>query len=403
MSIITKLLSRNIISTSDSILSRRESSDNEINVMETESILSTVGTTDDSIPNDSIETASAENSENNESCDDIVGTISVEESDHGNNNNDVMGMVAESFTHITHAIHCRPPFMHGLGLKKCIGAVALLIASIFATEEVGDEFFRHYADQNLPNDGPETRIELVTSCASKLSKQVGSDMRVFNGGATPQLRAIDWFVDGPGQKIPINNGCPKEDGLFQTLYSLMVTDFSLTIGWSKEKNDFVSTMSQVCHWRRIGCDDHYQFITRLHLSDIGTNNTGTLPSEISLLRHLERLEIYDNHGLAGTIPPSISSMLSLEYLYIQHTSIGGTVPASMASLTNLKELFMEDTKLHGSVPLQVCSLKTKGSLRLLHTDCAGNMPMIKCSQPLCCTNCYYHHDMTMISSAIASV
>mmetsp|Transcript_23747 Transcript_23747/g.28010 ORF Transcript_23747/g.28010 Transcript_23747/m.28010 type:complete len:394 (+) Transcript_23747:108-1289(+) len=316
-------------------------------------------------------------------------------SEAGNGNDEAntitngMDSITEVMTHVMHIIN-HP------SAKKMLTALTIFVGSFFATEGARDEWKRNNSSSKPPSP-TSTRLERVTFCASHISASVGVGDEPFNGGDSPQVKAIDWFVAGPGRPIPINvNTCPNDE-IFTNLYSLQILKFSANIIniWGEDDGGGVeiSSMSQICHWNRIACDEHDNHITRLHLSDLD-GMKGTIPAEIALLSQLVHLEMYDNPGLVGNLPPAFSKLTNLEYLYVHHTSIGGTIPSSLGALVNLEELFMEDTKLKGSIPDEICSLRKNGTLKLLHADCKGEKPVMMCTFPSCCTNCYGHNSFT---------
>lgn len=296
-----------------------------------------------------------------------------------------MDSITEAMTHVTRIIN------HPSAKKM------LTTLTIFATEGVRDEW-KHNHSSSKPPTTTSTRLEHVTFCASHISISVGVGDEPFNGGDSPQVKAIDWFVAGPGRPVPINdNTCPNYD-IFNNLYSLQILKFSANMIniWGDEDEGGgaeISSMSQICHWKRITCDEHDNYITRLYLSDLD-GMKGILPTEIALLSQLVHLEIYDNPRLVGNLPSALSKLTNLEYLYLQHTSIGGTIPSSLGALKNLEELFTEDTKLKGSIPEEICSLRKKGTLKILHADCKGEKPVMMCKFPSCCTNCYRPNSFT---------
>mmetsp|Transcript_17114 Transcript_17114/g.24196 ORF Transcript_17114/g.24196 Transcript_17114/m.24196 type:complete len:345 (-) Transcript_17114:159-1193(-) len=330
----------------------------------------------------------------------------------GNRIRDHMPLIIRSFLHIVH------------GRKSLFLGIGILAASIFGMEEVAEEISHfHHNHQHEA-----TRLDLVTGCAKQLSKSVGVHDEPFNGGATPQMKAIDWFVSGPGRTIDIptnENACAKTysnhkndnditNSLFLSVYPLVVFQYALQIPsnqWSDsnqnqpQQDELITNMKQVCRWHRIQCDDHDKYITKLHFSNIVINNNkdsmpnGYIPAEMSKMAYLERIELYDNHYLTGTIPFQIGYMSNLRYLYLHHTSLTGSIPSTFSYLTNLEEVFLEDTNLSGTISSQLCALKKEhkgpGILHLLHADCAGDNPLVQCTYPTCCTNCYRHPSVSL--------
>ncbi|MYI84255.1 MAG: T9SS type A sorting domain-containing protein, partial [Rhodothermaceae bacterium] len=69
--------------------------------------------------------------------------------------------------------------------------------------------------------------------------------------------------------------------------------------------------------------------------------------------------ILPNNGLAGTLPASLSSIQSLEFLDLSGNNIQGPVPAKYAALTSLDTLNLSNNKLTGALPHQVAILGAK--------------------------------------------
>ena len=283
---------------------------------------------------------------------------------------------------------------------KILGILFCFILSCLTVEEVGEEvvhtFHPHTQDvppSPFPTDSPYTsRTQLVTDCCLKLSASVGqSDIQLFDPNL-PQAQAIQFFLTGSGRNVTVPSNC-QWDTDFGSLYALMVLRASLDIptsSWKQSNNNHqINHIRDVCNWHRITCDPSKQQIRKLHLSHLENNSTRRIiPHELAGLKSLDRIELYSNPDLIGTIPSTIGELSNLEYLYIHHTSITGTIPQSLSSLSKLRDLFLESTKLSGSMPKGLCKLKVNGKLNSLHADCAGSKPKVQCPTPLCCDHCY---------------
>lgn len=152
----------------------------------------------------------------------------------------------------------------------------------------------------------------------------------------------------------------------------------------------VTGIPDVCHhWHRVACDDTKKRITALHLANV-TELSGSVPMEVSGLVHLQRLELYNNIGLGGTLPSELGQLNDLQYLYLHETSLTATVPSQWGRLGQLRELFLSHSNLTGDMPDTVCQLRKAGALDALHADCGAPFPpKLNCPYPECCTNCYH--------------
>ena len=64
---------------------------------------------------------------------------------------------------------------------------------------------------------------------------------------------------------------------------------------------------------------------------------GTIPPEISALRHLDVLALGDN-CIYGGIPSAFGLMTNLQQLYLQFNGLSGFVPDELSSMTSLTHL-----------------------------------------------------------------
>ncbi|KAI4342991.1 hypothetical protein MLD38_027547 [Melastoma candidum] len=96
---------------------------------------------------------------------------------------------------------------------------------------------------------------------------------------------------------------------------------------------------------------------------------GSLPTEISMLQHLQSINLSGN-SIQGTIPSSFGNITSLQILDLSYNDFNGSIPGSLGQLTSLKKLYLNGNQLSGKVPAALGG-------RLLHgasfnfTDNAG--------------------------------
>jgi len=216
-----------------------------------------------------------------------------------------------------------------------------------------------------PSPAPHTdqRVDVIKKCASQLSG--GKD-------APPQQRAVNWFIDGAGLRIPEPTIC-EWDSPFGMLYALIVIRESLSVkdrAWQTAQP--LNSATDACLWPRVRCQ-------RGNVTELSFNNAmleGTLPLELSGLVHLEELDMYTNAALAGPIPTEMGRMSSLIHWKIHVTRISGTVPTEIGNMKALKEFLLHETPLTGRMPQEVCDLH----LDALVATCG----IIDCP---CCTKC----------------
>lgn len=264
----------------------------------------------------------------------------------------------------------------GTILAACIGLVLAYKTGLI-------EFFHHSGHGPSPSPSAD-RSDLIIECVDKLTNSI-------DWSSNPSTRTVvNWFLSGPGKHVvppPTLKGCTRSAD-FAILFSILVIRESLNITTASwyDANKPVATSSDICKWHRIGCDDNDNIVS-LHLSN--GELAGTLPTELGLLRHAKRIELYKNYDIVGTIPSELGELSNLEFLYLHETGVTGTIPSSLGKLSSLRELFLDDTKISGSMPEDVCSLRGR-DLLALHADCGGTDPPLFCDKT-CCTNCYDHH------------
>ena len=96
--------------------------------------------------------------------------------------------------------------------------------------------------------------------------------------------------------------------------------------------------------------------TNLKYLDISRNNRktdlrGTIPAEITKLKHLEELDLSYNSHLTGPIPKNIGDMTSLKWLRLDMCALMGTIPESIFKLKNLRMFDVACNFLEGDFDL----------------------------------------------------
>jgi len=85
--------------------------------------------------------------------------------------------------------------------------------------------------------------------------------------------------------------------------------------------------------------------------------SGTIPSSIGKLSHLERFELANAPNITGPIPDEIGNLTSLVGLYLSYNNFRGTgLPAAIGKLTNLKQLYIAGANLGGEIPSTLSNL-----------------------------------------------
>lgn len=105
----------------------------------------------------------------------------------------------------------------------------------------------------------------------------------------------------------------------------------------------------------------------------GNNLTGSIPEEISNLKHLKYLSLGSNSELGGSLPASLFEVDSLRFLHIHNTSVSGSLPENVGNAENLRHLYLSFNNLSGEIPSSVYNLKDLELLRLDWNDLEGTL------------------------------
>lgn len=90
--------------------------------------------------------------------------------------------------------------------------------------------------------------------------------------------------------------------------------------------------------------------------------TGTIPSELGLLKSVSFFDISSNYDVTGFVPTQLGLLTALSVLKLEETGVSGTMPSEICNLRNMV-------------------------LDQLLAECFGGAAKIECSQPACCTDC----------------
>ena len=104
-----------------------------------------------------------------------------------------------------------------------------------------------------------------------------------------------------------------------------------------------------------------------------TVENGTIPSSLSELRSLEKLELSFNK-LSGTIPTSIGTLINLEVFAVNGNNITGEIPSSLGQLTALEQLHLSSNNLQGTIPVSVAQLGNLEILNVFDNMLTGTIP-----------------------------
>lgn len=84
-----------------------------------------------------------------------------------------------------------------------------------------------------------------------------------------------------------------------------------------------------CHWKCVDCNAD-SLITGLYLA--GSGLAGTVPPSLGLISSLQFLNLASNGGLGGTLPATLGALSKLQAIGLNDTRLSGTIPASLATI-----------------------------------------------------------------------
>ena len=138
--------------------------------------------------------------------------------------------------------------------------------------------------------------------------------------------------------------------------------------WTNNAN-WVSSLP-LSDWHGVTVDGN-GCVTGLDLND--NELTGTIPSELSNLSSLERLNLFNNQ-LTGTIPSELGNLASIERLNLFNNQLTGTIPSELGNLSSLLELGLSGNQLTGTIPVELENLSSLLWLFLHTNQLTGSIP-----------------------------
>ena len=101
--------------------------------------------------------------------------------------------------------------------------------------------------------------------------------------------------------------------------------------------------------------------------------TGTIPPQLASLVHLVSLNLGGN-DLTGPIPPQFGSLTNIESMNLGRSNLSGSIPAELGALASLKSLDLGSTNFSGSIPRELGELASLERLLLGGANLSGPIP-----------------------------
>lgn len=126
----------------------------------------------------------------------------------------------------------------------------------------------------------------------------------------------------------------------------------------------------LCSWQGIVCNNSR--VSEIHMP--GRSLFGALPNGVlGNLSALTFLSLRFN-SISGTLPPDLSSLTQLRYLYLQENQFSGDVPAVIFSLPGLIRVNLAGNNLSGQIPPAFNNLTQLATLLLEDNRLTGEIP-----------------------------
>ena len=140
------------------------------------------------------------------------------------------------------------------------------------------------------------------------------------------------------------------------------------LGWINRTNWL--SAAPLSEWHGVGTDGSGR-VTELALSRNGLS--GTIPSALSHLSQLERLNLQHNE-LSGEIPPELAGLTHLRNLDLGRNQLTGMIPPELAGLIQLQVLNLRSNQLNGRIPPELTRLTHLRNLDLGRNQLTGTIP-----------------------------
>ena len=165
------------------------------------------------------------------------------------------------------------------------------------------------------------------------------------------------------EKATESDSCSTEDSLaLVAIYNNMNGE-----NWTNQSNWL--TDASVKDWWGITVENYR--VTEISLAN--NQLEGSIPTELSDLTNLIRLQLYGNR-LKGSIPPEIGNLKNLVFLYLANNQLEGSIPPEIGELTKLEYIELGDNKLTGEIPSELGNLTNLIKLQLASNQLSGTIP-----------------------------
>ncbi|XP_058098452.1 LRR receptor kinase BAK1-like [Magnolia sinica] len=130
------------------------------------------------------------------------------------------------------------------------------------------------------------------------------------------------------------------------------------------------TLVNPCTWFHVTCNNENSVIR----VDLGNADlSGTLVSDLGLLKNLQYLELYSNN-ISGIIPTELGNLTNLVSLDLYLNKFTGVIPDTLGKLTMLRFLRLNNNSLSGLIPMSLTAITALQVLDLSNNQLTGEVP-----------------------------
>jgi Leucine-rich repeat (LRR) protein len=205
----------------------------------------------------------------------------------------------------------------------------------------------------------------------ELIRGISDETKLYDD-TTPQHAAFQWLLNEDPAQV-----CPEDVISVEQRYILSLLYFSTNgDNWLTCNRAEAPELKPCSFSRYLSADDECLWMGTasancnadgtLRILSVAENNlNGTLPSEITSLRALERIDLASNFGIRGPIPDGLDNLDKLVSFDLDWNQLSGAIPESLHDAVGLVALDLNNNKLTSSISTSIGKMT---NLRILQVD-----------------------------------
>ena len=236
-------------------------------------------------------------------------------------------------------------------------------ATVQLTAEVRDQNARLMTDVTVTWSSSDTSVATVDQAGLVTAVGTGTAAITASVGRTSASAGITVTAVAPSDR------------------DVLVALYEATDGPNWINNENWLTDAPVGEWHGVDADASGR-VVRLDLSGKWDSEAkryaehglaGSIPPALGGLNSLEELRLRANY-LAGPIPPELGNLTGLQTLHLGGNDLTGPIPPELGNLTSLRQLFLGSNDLTGPIPPELGNLTSLRQLFLGPNDLTGPIP-----------------------------